>query len=200
MTDEELIQRYYEGNREALSMIFERHKDGVFHFAYRMVNNRADAEDAVSDAFMRICDLKHRFETKAAFKTWFYTIVRNACIDKIRGKRKWTSMWFTKPGCDEVQEMEFVSQDENVSQTLEGKEAAQYVKEAIARLPMEQREAIVLREYNDLSYDEIAQILGCTLANVKILIYRARTQLKNDLPAFMIDPSSDQGKGHQEGN
>ena len=185
MTDEELIQNFYEGNREALSMIFERHKEGVFNFAQRMVNNRADAEDAVSDAFGRLCDGTNRFIPNASFKTWFYTIVRNACIDKIRGRKKWASMWFAKTGTNETQEMDFPDQAASAAQTLQNKKAAQCVRDAITKLPVDQREAIILREYNELSYEEIAQILKCSLANVKVLIYRARVQLKDNIPAFV---------------
>gem|GEM_PF-125851 len=185
MNDEELIKSFYEGDPEALSMIFERHKEGVFNFAQRMVSNRADAEDVLSDAFMRVCDPQHRFKADASFKTWLYTIVRNACIDRIRGKKKWGSLWFMKSGSDEAQQMDMPSEDETPSQSMQRKETAQYIKEAIAKLPVEQREAVILREYNDLSYDEIAHILGCSLSNVKIIIYRARVQLKNDIPAFI---------------
>jgi RNA polymerase sigma-70 factor, ECF subfamily len=185
MTDEELIQRFYEGDREALAVIFERHKEGVFNFALRMVNNRADAEDIISDAFGRVCDGHNRFVPNARFKTWLYTIARNACIDKIRSRKKWGSMWFQKKDSEEHLPMDFPSHDESASEVLQRKEAAQHIHTAINQLPSDQREAIMLREFQELAYDEIAQILGCSLSNVKILIYRARVQLKDNIPAFI---------------
>ena len=185
MTDEELILRFYEGDREALAVIFERHKEGVFNFALRMLNNRADAEDIISDTFSRVCDNRHRFIQNARFKTWLYTISRNACIDKIRSRRKWGSMWFENKDSSEQTQMDFPSADESASQVLDRKEMAQHIQTAINKLPSDQREAIILREFQDLAYEEISQILGCSLSNVKILIYRARVQLKDSIPAFI---------------
>jgi|CXWL01.1.fsa_nt_gi RNA polymerase sigma-70 factor (ECF subfamily) len=187
MTDEELIEKFYEGDREALAVIFERHKEGVFNFALRMVNNRADAEDIISDTFGRVCDSRNKFVQKAKFKTWLYTIARHACIDKIRSRRKWGSMWFEKKDSNEQTQMDFPSDDESASQVLDRKEVSQHIQSVINKLPSDQREAIMLREFQELAYDEIAQMLGCSLANVKILIYRARVQLKDSIPAFVIE-------------
>lgn len=183
MTDEELMEKFYEGDREALGVIFERHKDGVFNFALRMVNNRADAEDITADTFGRLCDGRNRFVQNARFKTWLYTIARNASIDKIRGRKKWGSMWFQKQDSSEELFMDVPSSEDSASQTLQRKETIQLIQMAIDLLPQDQKEAIILREYQELSYEDIAQILGCSLANVKVLIYRARVQLKNHIPA-----------------
>ena len=186
MNDEELIQQFYNGDQGAFAMIFERHKLGVLNFAIRMTGNRADAEDVTGDTFMRVCNDHNRFvQGNARFKTWLYTIASNSCIDRIRQKQKWAPFWFKKPGSDEMQEMDFPDDTDGPSQSLNKKEVISHVKQAIARLPVDQREALVLGEYQALSYEEIAQILGCSLANVKVLIYRARTQLKDDLPAFI---------------
>ncbi len=185
MSDEELIQSFYQGDREALAVIFERHKEGVFNFALRIVANRADAEDVVSDVFGRLCDGRGRFTPNARFKTWLYTIARNACMDKLRSRRKWGSMWFQKQDSDEQVQMDLPSEGETASDALQRKEAAYHIQSAINKLPSDQKEALVLREYQGLAYDEIAQVLGCSLENVKILIYRARVQLKDTIPAYI---------------
>lgn len=185
MTDEELIQSFYDGDREALSVIFERHKEGVFNFSLRMLANRADAEDVTSDVFGRLCGSHGRFSPEARFKTWLYTIARNACLDRIRNRGNWVSTWFKKKDSHEDVQMDFPSQDPSPSQNLQSKETAHYIRAAIQGLPREQREALILREYEDMSYEEISKILGCSLANVKVLIYRARVSLKNSIPAFV---------------
>ncbi len=185
MSDEQLIQSFYEGDREALAVIFERHKEGVFNFVLRMVANHADAEDITSDVFGRLCEKQNRFSPNAKFKTWLYTIARNACIDKIRGRNKFGSMWFAKKDGGEDIQMDFPSGDETASQALARKETAGHLQAAINRLPRDQKEALLLREFQDLSYEEISQILGCSLSNVKVLIYRARVQLKDNIPAFI---------------
>lgn len=185
MTDEELIQNYYRGDQGALGVIFERHKDGVFNFSYRTLLNRADAEDVTSEVFSRLCAPHGQFSPTARFKTWLYTITRNACVDKIRGRQRFGSMWFQKRETGEAVQMDFPSQEDGPSQNLQNKEAGQYIQAAIEQLPTDQREALVLREFEGLSYEDIAGILRCSLANVKILIYRARTQLKSTIPSFI---------------
>jgi RNA polymerase sigma-70 factor (ECF subfamily) len=158
----------------------------VFNFALRMTGNRPDAEDVTSDTFTSVCDIEHRYVAGSArFKTWLYTIARNCSINRLRQKNRWAPFWIKKPGSDELQEMDVPDQTDGPSQTLNDKEIVRYLQTAIARLPVDQREALLLREYQQLSYEEIAQILNCTLANVKILIYRARTQLKDNLPLFI---------------
>ncbi|MBL8014037.1 MAG: sigma-70 family RNA polymerase sigma factor, partial [Candidatus Omnitrophica bacterium] len=93
MTDEELIHSYYDGNQGALAVIFERHNQGVFSFAWRMLGNRADAEDTASEVFSRLCTSQARYSPNAAFKTWLYTIARNVCLDRIRSRNKSGSLW-----------------------------------------------------------------------------------------------------------
>ncbi len=185
MNDEELIQSFYNGDREALGVIFERHKEGVFNFALRMMSNRADAEDVTGDVFGPLCGSHGRFSPNASFKTWLYTIARNACLDRIRTRGRWGSAWFQKEDSGELLPMDFPSGEMNPSQNLQNKEVASHIRSAVQKLPQDQREALILREYEDLAYDQIAQILGCSLANVKVLIYRARVQLKDTIPAFI---------------
>jgi RNA polymerase sigma-70 factor, ECF subfamily len=186
VNDEELIEQFYDGDRGAFTMIFERHKPGVFNFALRMTGNRPDAEDVTSDTFMRVCDMEHRYlQENARFKTWLYTIARNLSIDRIRQKQRWAPFWFNKPESDDMQEMDVPDQTDGPSQILNQHEIVRHLQNAIAKLPVDQREALLLREYQGLSYEEIARILDCSLANVKILIYRARTQLKDSLPGFI---------------
>lgn len=185
MTDEELIQNYYRGDKEALGVIFERHNQGVFNFALRFLGNRADAEDTTSEVFSRLCTSQGRFTPNAKFKTWLLTITRNICLDRIRSRGRWGGMWFQKQGSDHYEVMDFPSDRESPQDNLQNKETIFHLQAAIAQLPVDQREAIVLREYEGLSYEEIAAMIGCSLANVKILIYRARTQLKSTIPSFI---------------
>lgn len=184
-TDEELIDAFYRGDREAMSVLFERHKQGVFSFVHRITMNRADAEDVVSEVFIRICDAKNRYVAQAKFKTWLFTIARNAALDHARQQKHRVSFWFKKPGSDELQSFEIEDPQDSAARTVENKEAGFYIQQALNRLPQDQKEALVLREYHDMNYEQIAVVLGCTLANVKVLIFRARAQLKNELPDFI---------------
>lgn len=181
-TDEQLIAAFYEGGREALSVLYERHKQGVFNFVYRICANRADAEDILGEVFIRVCEGRSRFTPQATFKTWLYTIARNVSFDHARKQRNKISLWFKKPGTDELQSFEIEDTQDSARQLLDKTEAALFVQKVIARLPDDQKQALVLREYHEMNYEQIASVLGCTLANVKVLIYRARVYLRQELP------------------
>ncbi|MBP9853271.1 MAG: RNA polymerase sigma factor [Candidatus Omnitrophica bacterium] len=182
-TDEEIMLDYQSGNREAISMIFHRYKNRILNFCVRILGNRADAEDVVHDVFVALLSSPYKQQPNAKFSTWLFTIARNRCIDKIRKTKKIFSMTFTNK--DQSTQWDVPDETDISSQNLEKKERAVFVQKAISRLDYQQREAIVLREYHQFSYDEIAKILNCSLNNVKILIFRAREKLRVELSSYI---------------
>ena len=185
--DEELILRFYQGDQEALKVIFKRHKDGLFNFALRFIGNRADAEDAVSHAFMMVCEKRYTINPRASFKTWIYTVTRNICLSKLRSRNKFFSLWSPKSDPDHDQAIDVVDQKGIARDQLDQKEIMAIVQKAIHKLPEEQKEALLLREYNGLTYEEISQVLNCSLEKVKVLIFRARNHLKDVLPPVLLE-------------
>ena len=185
--DEELIRRFYEGDQEALKVIFKRHKDGFFNFALRFVANRADAEDAVSHTFMMVCEKRYTVKPEASFKTWGYTVVRNICLSKLRSRNKFYSLWSPKNDPEHDQAIDVADQRDIARDQLGQKEIMAIVQQAVYKLPPEQKEALLLREYNGLTYEDIAQVLDCSLDKVKVLIFRARNHLKEVLPPVLLE-------------
>ena len=184
--DEDLMEDYnFRGDTEALGMIFERYKKSVLNFALRILGNRADAEDAVSDVFLAIFGKKYQFDGKTKFSTWAFTVTRNACIDKIRKRKKFLPLVFRKEGTQDLEEWDPPDTKDLPREDLEKKEMAHHVQQAIQKLPPEQKEALVLREYHDLSYEEISKVLDCSLSSVKVLIFRARENLKKELVTLL---------------
>src|SRR5665213_609575 len=108
--DEELVRRFYEADGEALKVVFKRHKDGLFNFALRFVGNRADAEDAVSHAFMMVCEKKYTNKPGASFKTWLYTVARNICLTKMRTRNRFFPLWSPKNDSDQDQAIDVIDQ------------------------------------------------------------------------------------------
>ena len=172
-TDEELMLKFQSGQKEAVAVIYERYKMRIFNFCLRMVGNRSEAEDAAGDVFLSLFDKNYRFHPEAKFSTWAFTIARNQCISRLRRQK------------NTVDADDLPSIEENSAELLAKKELAWQVKRAIVKLPREQKEAIVLREYHGLSYDEMAQVLECSLEKVKILIYRARENLRQELQSLI---------------
>lgn len=182
--DEEIMLEYLEGNVEVADIIFQRYKNRILNFSIRLLGNRADAEDVTGEVFLALFSKKYTFNPNAKFSTWFFTVARNSCITRIRKRKNVVSMWFTSKA-GKLQEMEIEDSSQLSRDELVKKEREKKVRLAIASLPLEQKEAIILREYQKLSYDEISQILNCSLQKVKILIFRAREQLRAELTSLL---------------
>lgn len=183
--DHELMREFQEGSEEALEMIYVRYQKPVYHFSYRILANRADAEDATSETFVKVSTKKMTYEPKAKFSTWIFTIARNTCLTWIRKQKHLFSFFGFKNEEGEMTEIEIVDESLSPHEDVSKKDTAEKVKEAIRKLPLSQREAIVLREYHDLSYAEISSVLSCSLENVKILIYRGRENLRQILSSVI---------------
>ena len=185
--DEELIRSYYQADAEALKMLFKRHKDGLFNFTLRLIGNRADAEDAVSHTFMMVCEKRYTIKPGASFKTWAYTVARNICLSKFRTKSKFSSLGAPKEDTEQDQQIDVIDPKGIARDQLNHKEVMVIIQKAINKLPEEQKEALLLRSYHGFSYEEIAQVLNCSLDKVKVLIFRARTYLKDVLPPVLLE-------------
>jgi RNA polymerase sigma-70 factor (ECF subfamily) len=180
-TDEELMSQFQGGDMPALEGIFTRYKKPVFTFALRFLANRAEAEDVTSDVFLTVVSGRYKYSPNAKFSTWLFAVTRNACISRIRSSKKFFSLWFkTEQGDD--QEMQFPDHTlPKPDHALLKDEQSDLLEKALAHLPLGQREALLLKEFQDMSYEEIAKVLNCSLANVKILIFRGRENLRRQL-------------------
>lgn len=178
-SDEDLMQAYQEGDEEAMAVIFRRYQKRIFNFAFRLLGHRADAEDATADVFLNLLNSGASYQPGAKFSTWLYTVARNACISRMRKQKNIFSLSFRKTS-EEEGEWE-VPDMKTPDEALHQKDVADQLKNAIQKLPVSQKETLILRGYHGLSYDEISKITGHTLENVKVLIFRAREQLRQDL-------------------
>jgi len=183
--DEDIMLDYQSGNDEAIEMIFTRYQDKILNFSMRILGNRADAEDVTGDVFLTLFSKQYAYNHAAKFSTWLYTVARNSCISRIRKRKTLVSVWFTSKESNRAEQWDIPDTNDLSHDQLEKKETAAYVRQAISRLPLEQKEAIILREYHNLSYEEISKVLNCTLEKVKALIFRARENLRGELIAFI---------------
>lgn len=185
-SDEEIMMQYkVTGEPEIVQAIYFRYRTRILNFCLRMLGNRADAEDVTGEVFLTLFSGKYAYDPKAKFSTWLYTVARNGCISRIRKRKHLVSVWFSSRGSSTYDQWELEDKEDLAAEQLAKKEAASRVRRAIGQLPNEQREAIILREYHRLHYDEIRQILDCSLEKVKILIFRAREKLREDLRSFI---------------
>ena len=190
--DEELILDYQNGDSAALGVLFERYKMPVFNFSLRILGNRADAEDVTSEVMVILFSKKEAYVNLpgAKFSTWLYTVARNACISQIRKRKRTVSLWFNKNDSEEYQEWDVADEGDLADEQAAQREMAHKVRHAISGLPLNQKEALVLREYQKLSYQEISVILDVSVDNVKVLIFRARENLRVQLSAFITEANN----------
>lgn len=175
--DIQLMLRFKEGDISAFAEIFNKYKKEVLNTVYRIIGNRDEAEDLSQEVFLRIYNAGKRYKPTAEFKTYLRKIAMNVCFSHLRRKKILKFISLDRFFKDKEQHLE-TSNPENIQIQEELKS---FLKEAILKLPENQRMAIVLRHYNNLSYEEIANVINLTPQAVKSLIFRARENLKRIL-------------------
>lgn len=183
MTDEQLMLDYQKGEALAMDEILKRYKNPIYCFAYRLMGNASEAEDIAQEVFLRLHQHRAEYRPIGKFRTWLFSIAHNLCISSIR-KRKWLTLWPRK--FDEPEELaDFQSPDPSPGEQAATNEIQDVVKRCIQGLPFLQKEALILREYQNLDYQEISGILNKSLGAVKTLIHRARENLKDKLLPYL---------------
>ena len=188
-TDIELVQKFQrEHDLAAFEQLVERHSDRAYQLAYSILQNRQDAEEVVQDAFLRIYRSLGNFRGDAQFTTWMYRIVVNLCNNKfrwnkVRGINRTISIDAPLPNAegDESLRLELPSSEAPPDEQLAFAELRERVEKAMAQLPESYRTAVLLRNVQQLDYEEIAKILDCAVGTVKSRINRGRELLRQAL-------------------
>lgn len=172
-TDRDLILRARRGDAEAYGDLVARHQTSVFNVCYRILHNRADAEDLAQETFIRALERLHTFDLEREFSPWIRRVAANLCLNHIESHKS------TAPLDEERDEDKTQSPGEQV----EVKERSEQIRSALASLPPHYRLVVELRHYQELSYDEIASELNIPLSDVKSHLFRARKLLAEKLHA-----------------
>jgi RNA polymerase sigma factor (sigma-70 family) len=166
MSDERLVEQVRKGEPVAFEVLYDRHSAGILAFCRHMLGSSADAEDAVQHTFMAAsADIARSGRRDLHVKAWLYTIARNRCLSVLRARRE-------QPVDDHVE----VATD-NLLHDVEQREDIRALLADVAKLPDDQRAALVLSEVGDLSHADISEVLGCEAAKVKSLVFQARSAL-----------------------
>lgn len=183
MSETELIKRCQKGDRDAFNELVEQYQSQIINIAYGMLSDREDAYDAAQETFVKIYRNIGGFKGKSSLSTWIYRIVANVCNDILR-KRQKRVVEFSISGAvsdDDDREMDITDDAPTPEEWLELSEEQRAVRKAISELGAEHREIITLSDIEQLSYDEISEILRCPIGTVKSRINRARNALKKKL-------------------
>lgn len=168
--DETLMLAVRDGDVTKLGFLFDRYHTLLFDFFARMTGNRALAEDLVQDVFFRILKYRKTYRDDSHFKTWMFHIARNARIDYFKKHR--AEVLFPEEG------FEIEGHSPRPIAELERQQQSALLKRALQSLPEAKREVLVMARYQEMKYDQIADLLGCEVGTVKVRVHRALKELR----------------------
>ena len=186
--DADLMLRVKRGDDAAFADLVDKYKQPVMNLACRILRDATEAEDLAQNVFLQVYKSAHRYEVSARFSTWLFTIVRNLCLNEIRRR--------SRHPADSLETAHPESEDQPARQledprsllpadTLLHQELEQKIEQALAELPEIQRTAIILCRRDEMSYEEIARVIRCSLSATKSLIHRGRETLKQKLKPYL---------------
>ena len=186
--DAVLMLRVKRGDRAAFAELVEKYKQPVMNFVHRSLRDETEAEDLAQNVFLQVFKSRSRYKQTAKFSTWLFTIARNLCLNEIRRRSRHPAESLEQTQSDNEYLPQRQYEDKAAAlptESLLQGELAQKIEEGLAGLPENQRSAILLCRQEDLSYEEIAEILDCSLSATKSLIHRGRETLKEKLKRYL---------------
>ena len=180
--DEYYIREILKGDSGSFSPLVEKYNHLAFSLSMKLLNQREDAEEAAQDAFIKAYNSLSSFQNGSTFKTWFFRIVYNTSISRLRTrKNKEVNIEGVKISEAEIQITE------NAMEQLNRVDRQKYIEQGLERLEPEERAMLKMYYYDDFSMDEISVITGLTVSNVKVKIHRSRKRLLQELQFILKD-------------
>jgi len=174
LTDDELMARGADGHEEAFRILVGRWEQPVFAFLARMLGDREEAQDLTQETFLRVVRGAKRYRPSGQFRSWIFRVAGNLARSGLRRRKVVRWLRFDPQHHD-------VPDEHLPDGSLETRDVQRAVRAALARLPDRQREAVVLRQYQDMSYREIAEQLDTSVSAVESLLHRAMSTLRSEL-------------------
>jgi RNA polymerase sigma-70 factor (ECF subfamily) len=182
--DVRLMQLVAEGDTSAFEQLIERHQALVAGTVARMLGSNSDVEDIAQQVFIRVWKSARRYVPRAKFTTWLLKITRNLVFNELRRSKRHAHVPLqSEPGAEEIPLKDETNPTPDAS--LLETELQRAIEEAIIQLPESQRMALVLRRYEQLSYEQIAEVLDLSVPAVKSVLFRARTELRTRLSKYL---------------
>lgn len=184
-SDEELIAKFQNGDIYAYEEIVHRYKDQLINFIYHFLGDRIDAEDVTQETFLRVYRNKHLYRNIAKFSTWIYTIASNLARTELRRRRRRKLLSLSQMGFED-RDYDLPDSMQGPDGILDSKLKEKVIRAEIDKLPVRFREAVVLRDIEEFSYEEISQILKIPIGTVKSRVNRGRLRLQKKLQ-YLLD-------------
>lgn len=181
-SDEELMLQVQGGDTDCFDVLVERYKVRLFNYLLRLTSNRDEAEEIAQEAFVKAYIHAEKYKTIAKFSTWLYTIATNLVRNRVRSRSRapqLVSLWTRAWGDGEEERLVDIPDTQRTpDEAINDRELSDVINGAIQKIPAKYRESFVLREINELSYEEIAAVTGLKLGTVRSRINRARNHFR----------------------
>jgi len=188
LQEHELVKNIQAGDIHAFKVLFEKYHSNVLNLCMKLVGNRDEAEDLCQDIFIKIYQSIDNFELKAKLSTWMYRIAVNVCLNHQRRKKRVQFLRLdhrdVEQGAD-VFDMVVNPPDEQPDVSLEQKEKEKIIWDAIHSLPESQRVVLILQRYEELSCEQMAQVLQASVSSVQSRLFRAKENLAKKLLPYL---------------
>jgi RNA polymerase sigma-70 factor (ECF subfamily) len=181
LNETDLIQRCQRGDQDALKEIYDQYREKVYRIAYGVVRHREDALEIVQEVFIKLFRTISSFKGKSRFYTFLYRVTINVAIDYVRKVKKIPKMIVEEEGGFQLSEQP----EKGPDRILLHKELEEKVKKAMDALPADQRMAIVFREIEGLSYQEMAEAMGCSIGTVMSRLHYGRKKMQEMLKGYV---------------
>jgi RNA polymerase sigma-70 factor (ECF subfamily) len=182
------------GDDSSFDFLLQKYRSPLVNFLYRMVRDRATAEDLAQDVFLRVYRARKEYIPSAKFTTWLFRIATNLALNSLRDNRhEKMAVSLDAPAGDEEDSAprDLPAREMRIDQRLLERDRVAFIQRAVASLPEKQRAAVLLHKYEEMDYTEIAKVLDCTEAALKSLLFRAYENLRVQL-APLVNPEAPQ--------
>ena len=181
LPSEDLMVETAKGDEFAFEILVRRHQASVLNLVYRYVGDRTMARDLAQEVFIRVWRAAKRYEAKAKFTTWIYRITANLCLNELKSFSKKKLLFGGSPREEGQTRDEGSNASPSAEDLLLAEERNRQISDALQSLPENQRMALILKRYDNLSYHEIANIMECSVSAVESLLVRAKKNLQKKL-------------------
>lgn len=180
--EDQLVMRCRAGDQDAFAQVYAQYERQVFRYAYHLLGNREDADDIKQETFLRAYQAIKTFRSESSLQTWLLKICGNLCRDRIKS---WDRRKVVYDSTLRDEQLGASGEGEDPYAVVSRNEMTDTIFRVLRGMPEAQRAIIVLHEIEDLNYDEIAAILGCSRTSVKLRLFRARRALKERVTSLM---------------
>ncbi len=198
-SDVQLMLDVKAGDEASFELLLQKYRSPLVNFLFRMVRDRATAEDLAQEVFLRVYRARAQYSPSAKFTTWLFRIATNLALNSVRDNRhRQMDVSIDVPADEDETPMQLPSRDMRIDEHLVERDRSEFIRRTIAALPEKQRVAVLLHKYEEMDYSDIAKILDCSESALKSLLFRAYETLRVQLAPLVSQPVEHRAVGGRQ--